>query len=292
MALFAQLLVNGLVAGAIYGLVASGFALVFYVTKALHFAHGAIVALAAYSFYQLYTRMGINFWVSLLGAIILSVLLGLLVNWAIYRPLMRRKASGAVLLIASLAALIVGNDLVLLLFGSSVKPINIAAASDSHIIAGAAITSFQIVILAVAVALFFGLWFLMQKTKLGKAMRAVSDNREVAQSVGISPERVYLATFVIASVLAGIAGVMNGIDQILFPNMGTLLIVGAFAATVVGGLGKVYSAIVGGFVIGIVENVAIISLPSGYKGTIIFSLLFIFLIFRPQGLFGNREGQN
>lgn len=289
MALLAQLLVNGLVAGSIYGLVASGFALVFYVTKALHFAHGAIVAIAAYTFYLFYTQLGINFWLSLFGAVAVAALLGILVNWGVYRPLRQRKASSAVLLIASLAALVIGNNLILLVFGSSVKPINVAVAKESNLIAGTAITSFQVAILAVAAVLIFGLWFLLQKTRLGKAMRAVSDNKDVAQTVGINPERVYLVTFVVASILAGIAGVLNGIDQILAPQIGTTLIIMAFAATVIGGLGKVYAAVIGGLIVGVVENLGILFLPSGYKGAIVMALLFVFLIFKPQGLFGGRE---
>ena len=129
----------------------------------------------------------------------------------------------------------------------------------------------------------------MKKTKLGKSMRALADNKDVAQVVGINPEKVYSYTFIIASFLAAIAGILIGLDQNLFPRLGFVFIVKGFISAVVGGINSVPGAIVGGFFIGLVENLGIWFLPSGYKDAISFTILLIFLIFRPQGILGRKE---
>ena len=132
----------------------------------------------------------------------------------------------------------------------------------------------------------------MKKTRIGKAMRAVSDNRNVAEIVGISSERFYSWSFVVGSFIAGIAGILIGLEQNLEPMMGTGLIIKGFTAAIIGGIGNVYGAILGALILGLAENFGIWYLPSGYKDAIAFVILFIFLLFRPKGLFGiKKEGE-
>jgi len=130
----------------------------------------------------------------------------------------------------------------------------------------------------------------LKKTKLGKSMRALADNKDVAQVVGINPEKVYSYTFIIASFLAAIAGILIGLDQNLFPALGFTFVVKGFISAVVGGINFVPGSIVGGYFIGIVENLGIWFLPSGYKDAISFTILLIFLLFRPQGILGKKDG--
>jgi branched-chain amino acid transport system permease protein len=148
----------------------------------------------------------------------------------------------------------------------------------------------QVAIIGSAMALFCSLFLFMKKARLGKAMRAVADNKDVAEVAGISSERIYRWTFVIASAMAGVAGVLVGLEQNLQPTMGTNLIIRGFTGAVIGGISSVPGAILGSFILGLVENFGIWFLPSGYKDGIAFLILFIFLLFRPEGLLGRRRG--
>lgn len=281
-----QLILNGLIAGAMYALVASGFSLIYRVTKFMNFAHGAVVLFAAYFAYYFSDVLGLNFFLSALITIILSAFLGFLINFVVYRQLRKRKASNAVMLISSLALLIFFNGLILALFGSSVKSYDFSRYNAIFDLGLFRITSVQIVIISFALLMLLFIWLIIKKTKLGKAMRAISDNRDVAQTAGINPERVYSWTFFIASFLAGIAGVLIGLEQNLNTQIGTSWGISGFTAAVIGGANSVPGSVLGSFLLGLVENFGIWYLPSGYKGAIAFGLLFIFLLFRPQGILG------
>lgn len=287
MGLAAQLIANGLIAGAIYALVASGFSLIYNVTKMLHFAHGAVLALSAYFVYT-FSIAHISFTFAVLFTLITTIIAGEIVNHAVYRPLRARKASSAVLLISSLAAMIFLNAFILAVWGADIKTLSLAQKTTTYEIAGVLITNIQIAIIITALVFLLALWWLMKKTKLGKAMRALADNKDVAQTVGINPEKLYTITFAVGSVLAAVAGILIGLEQNLNPTMGTALIIKGFTGAVVGGLLNVPGAILGSLLLGIVENVGIWWLPSGYKDAIAFGLLFIFLLFRPQGILGKK----
>ncbi len=286
MAIASQLILNGIIAGAIYSLVASGFSLIYSVTKVMHFAHGAVLAFAAYLFYTFAVLSGLNFWFAILLTLICSSFAGALMNWFIYRQLRRRKASSAVLLIASIALMTLLNAVVLAVWGADVKTVPVFNPVFDFL--GARITFVQVVIIVVSVFLLLFLWWLMKYTKLGKAMRAVADNKDVAMTVGINPERIYTYTFMIGSFLAGVAGVLIGIEQNLYPQMGISLVIKGFTGAVIGSLASVPGSVLGSMILGLVENIGIWWLPSGYKDAIAFVLLFIFLLFRPSGLLGVR----
>ena len=284
MAIATQLILNGVIAGAIYALVATGFSLIYSVTKFMHFAHGSVLALGAYLMYTFAVMSGLNFWLSIVLTLICSCIAGVLMDWMVYRPLRKRKASGAVLLIASIALMTLVNALVLAFWGADVK--TIATRNPVFDVVGARITFIQILIIVVSALLLLALWWLMKKTKLGKAMRAVADNKDVAQTVGINPERIYTYTFIIGSFLAGVAGILIGIEQNLYPQMGISLVIKGFTGSVIGSLASVPGSVLGSLILGLVENIGIWWLPSGYKDAIAFVLLFIFLLFKPSGLLG------
>lgn len=281
-----QLLINGLIAGAIYALVASGFSLIYSTNKFIHFAHGSVIAFSAYILYFLFSVLGINFGFSVVLAIAFASLLGYGLNIAVYKQLRKKKTSSVILLIASVGLLILLESLILLLFGADVKTIGFIKVSKGMEFLGAIITPLQLFIIISSLVLLAGLFLFMKKTKLGKAMRAVSDNKDVAEIVGISSEKIYSWSFIIGSAIAGIAAILIGLEQNLEPTMGTNLMIKGFAAAIIGGIGSVHGAVLGAFLLGIVENFGIWYLPSGYKDAIAFVLLFIFLLFRPQGILG------
>jgi branched-chain amino acid transport system permease protein len=287
---FAQFVVNGIIAGSIYALVASGFSLIYSINKFVHFAHGGVIAFSAYFMFFLFMLLKLDFWLSFVLTIFFSSLLGFLMNLFFYKPLRKRKASPTILLIASFALLILFESLILIFFGADVKTISFIKTAKGMEVLGAIITPLQLIIIATSVFLFVFLMIFMKKAKIGKAMRAVSDNKEVAEILGIPSEKIYAYSFVIGSLIAGIAAILVGMEQNIEPTMGTNLMVKGFTGAILGGIGSVPGSVLGSLLLGIIENLGIIYLPSGYKDAIAFLILFIFLLFRPQGILGIKKG--
>ena len=287
MSIAAQLIVNGIIAGAVYATVAAGFSLIYRVCSFMHFAHGAILAMCAYLFYALGVKAGLPFWAAILLTLPLSGFIGVASDFLFYRPLRKRKASSAVLLIASIALMTFLNSLILAIWGADVKTIPVT--NPVFDLFGARVTLIQLVIIGASIVLLALLYLLMTKTRLGKAMRAVADNKAVAETVGIHPETMYASAIFVGSVLAGVSGILLGIEQNLYPAMGFSLTIKGFTGAVIGSLSSVPGAVLGSFILGLIENIGIWFLPSGYKDAISFVLLFVFLLFRPQGLLGKRK---
>lgn len=290
MILLSQLIVNGLIAGSIYALVASGFSLIYSTNRFMHFAHGISVVVGGYILFTLFSLAGIPFFLACLSTLILSGLFGLGTYRGIYLQLQKRKASNVILLIASIATLILFQNLIQLIFGANVKTIGYVKVTKGANILGATITPLQITIIIASLILLVSLYLFMGKTKLGRNMRAVADNKELASIIGINHRRVADYSFIIGSCLAGIAGILIGLEQNLYPTMGTMLIIRGFTGAVIGSIEFVPGAIVGSYILGLAENLGIAVLPSGYKDAIAFVLLFIFLLFKPNGLFGVSKG--
>ena len=289
MSLFLQLLINGLIAGSIYSLVAAGFSLIYSVNKFVHFAHGCTIAVSAYTLYFLFSALKIDFYLSVILAVIFGGLFGLFMLKSVYEPLSNKKASGLILLTASVALLILFESIILLIFGADVKTINFIKVEKGMEFFGAIITPLQVVIIVSALVLLLALYLFMKKTKLGKAMRAVADNKDVAEIMGISSKKIFAWSFVIGSLIAGFGGVLVGLEQNLEPTMGTNLMIKGFTGAIVGGVGSVPGAVLGSFLLGLAENFGIWYLPSGYKDAIAFVILFIFLLFKPEGILGIKK---
>jgi len=286
---FTQLLLNGLIAGAIYSLVAAGFSLIYSTNKFIDLSHGIVIAVGAYGLFHFFESLSLGIGLSIILAILLAVVFGLILNILVYKPLRVRMASSVILLIASLGVLFFTEALIQMIFGASIKTIGYIEVAKGIEIFDGVITPLQILIIVVSVVLFIGLLIFMKKTKTGIAMRAVADNPEVSEIVGISTETIYTKTIIIASFIGGIAGVLIALEQNLVPGMGFTLIIKGFIGAVIGGIGSVPGAILGSFLLGLVENFGIWYLPSGYKDAIAFVLLVAFLLFRPQGILGIKK---
>ncbi len=288
--MFMQLLANGLIAGAIYALIAAGFSLIYKTNKFVHFAHGSVIVAGGYLLYLFYSLIGINFWISVILTIISTALVGLLLNYIVYAKLRERKASPTIMLIASVGLLILIESLVLLIFSADAKTIGFLKVAKGISLFGAIITPLQIVIIITAILLLGFLLWLMKNSSLGKAMRAVSDDKNLSEVLGINTKKIYNYSFIIGSAIAGIAGILVALEQNLEPSMGSNLMIKGFTGAIIGGVSSVPGAILGAFLLGIVENFGIWFLPSGYKDAIAFGLLFIFLLFKPDGLLGIKKG--
>ncbi len=286
MSLFGQLFVNGLIAGSIYALVSCGFALIYNTNKFMHFAHGSIVVISGYIIFTLYSILGLNFFYAAVSTVIYAGFLGFMINRLVYVPLQKRKASGVILLIASVSVLILFQNVMQIIFGPEVKDLNYIEIKEGYVFLGANVTSLQIVIMIFSVFLFFCLYYFMKKTRVGKNMRAVSDNKELANIVGIDNQKISDLSFMIGSAIAGLAGVLIALEQNVSPTMGTNLIIKGFSGAVIGGISSIPASILGAYLVGIAENLGIYFIPSGFKEAVSFLLLFLFLLFKPEGLIG------
>ncbi|MFH1650280.1 MAG: branched-chain amino acid ABC transporter permease [Candidatus Woesearchaeota archaeon] len=287
--IFVQLLFNSLIIGSIYALVASGFSMIYGTNRFIHFAHGSSVAAAGYIMFLLFVILGIPFWASIPLTILAASGLGYLMFVGIYAPMRQRHSSNVVLLIASVGILILVENLILMLFGADVKSIQRFPLHGISVF-GAIITPLQLVIFIVSIAILVGLFLMMKRTALGRHMRAVADNPELARIMGVNSRRIQGYSFLIGSALAGVAGILIGLEQNLEPTMGTMLMVKGFTGAVIGGVTSIPASVVGSYLLGLAENYGIWYLPSGYKDAIAFGLLFIFLLFRPTGIFGINKG--
>ncbi|MBT4221140.1 MAG: branched-chain amino acid ABC transporter permease [Candidatus Magasanikbacteria bacterium] len=288
--IFNQLLVNGIIAGSIYSLIASGFSLIYSANRFVHFAHGTVAAAGAYMLYTLFTLWGVPFYIAAISTIIGTALLGIFIFGGIYRTLQKRKSSVIILMIASLGILILLENTLLLTFGGDVKTIGFLEVVKGTEIFGAIITPLQQVIVGVSVISFAALWIFVKYTKQGKIMRAVADNLELAKINGINTKKVQYIGFGIGSALAGLAGVLIALEQNVNPTMGTGLMLKGFTGAIIGGITSLPGAVLGSYLLGIIENFGIWYLPSGYKDAIAFVLLLLFLLVRPQGILGIKKG--
>lgn len=285
-----QLLVNGLIAGSIYALVAAGFSLIYSVNRFVHFAHGAVVTVSAYLLYTFFSLFGLNFFLACGLTIISGALLGWLMHAALYKPLRNRGGSNAVLLVASIGLMIFLENLMLLIFGADVKTVGFLKVREGLHIAGVIVTPLQLVIIGASVLLLVGLWFFLNRTKMGMVLRAVADDAELARISGIDAHHVHIWSYMVGSGLAAFAAIFVALEQNIEPIMGTMLIVKGFTGAVIGGVTSVPGAIVGSYLLGMVENFGIWWLPSGWKDAIAFTLLFLFLLIKPSGIFGVSKG--
>jgi branched-chain amino acid transport system permease protein len=281
-----QLILNAIIAGSIYGLVAVGFTVIFRAVTFFHFAHGVVYAAGAYFCYTAAVSLGLNPIISFFCALILAGAVGIVIDRLIYSPLRSQKAPNLVFLIASFGVFIFLQNLIQLIYGAQVLTLRTGPVKEGHHFLGTVITDVQILIIGLSLVLFFLCWLFVQGTKLGKAIRAVSDDPVGARVVGINSERIILAAFAIGSVLAGAAGILVSLETNLEPTMGLNAILKGIIASIVGGIGSIPGALSGGLFLGLAENLGIWKIPAAWKDTIAFAILIIFLLFRPSGIMG------
>ncbi len=281
-----QLLINGIIAGSIYALVALGFSVIYRTVKFFHFAHGIVYTAGAYIAYTLAIQLGINFIIAFILSMLFCAILGVLIDRSVYLPLRRKGASNLIFLLASFGVFVFLQNLIQLIYGAQILSLRTGPVKEGYHIFSAVITPIQIIILVVSVVLMLGLWTFIKKTKLGKAMRAVSDDLIAANVVGINPEKTIRLSFLLGSALAGAAGVLIALETNLEPTMGFSAILKGIIASIIGGIGNIPGAMLGGFFLGMAENLGIAWIPSGWKDAIAFAILIIFLLIRPNGIFG------
>jgi branched-chain amino acid transport system permease protein len=263
-----------------------GYTLVYGVLGFINFAHGDVAMIGAYVTLLLATMLGLPLPVAILGAMAAAALLGVAIERVAYRPL--RRAHRLAPLISAIAVSLTLESAALLLWGADIRTFRLPVATGRQF-GPFFVTPVQLVILATAVGTMLVLQLLLRRTALGKAIRATADNLPVAAIVGIDTDRVIAAVFALGSALAALAATLLALEANLHPTVGILMGVKAFAAVVLGGIGSVPGALVGGFAIGIAENLGVWYLPTVWKDAIAYAILVLTLLHRPQGLFGTRE---
>lgn len=282
---FIQLILNSVIAGALYGLVTLGFNLIYGTTKFFNLAHGVMATIGGYTVFYFTKILGLEIYVAVILGVVLAGLVGYGLDKFIYLPLRKRKASNMVLLVASLGAATALQAIIAIIFTSQFKTLfgKIAAKSIYEILGGL-ITQTQLTILISLAVIFTGLVLLLYKTQFGKAVRAISDDEEAARIVGINTDKIIGYVFFIGSAIAGLAGILVGFDTGIEPTMGLSLLLKGVIASIVGGVGNIYGGVLGAFLLGFVENFGIWKISGGWKDAIAFALLIVFLILRPRGI--------
>jgi branched-chain amino acid transport system permease protein len=286
-----QQLVNGLSLGSIYALIALGYTMVYGVLRLINFAHGDVYMVGAYAGYYLSHKLQgkepslISAILVMLGAMAACALLGVVIERFAYRPV--RRAPRLTLLIMAIGVSLFIENAGQLVFGPDPKFFpSLAPRMDVHV-AGMRITSEQITVIVVSFLLMIGLRFFILRTRTGKAMRAVSYNLDTAKLMGISTDRIIAVTFALGSALAAAGGVLIGMQiPKIDPLMGIMYGLKAFVAAVLGGIGNVPGAVIGGLLIGTSEVMVVGYLSSTYRDAIAFGILILVLLIRPQGILG------
>jgi branched-chain amino acid transport system permease protein len=284
-----QLAINGLIAGSIYALVALGFTIIYGTVKFFHFAHGAVYAVGAYLAWLAVSHMGMQIIPAVIFACLLAGALGVLIDLAIYRPLRARKSPNLIFLLASFGIFVFLNNALQLTFGTDIKSLRTGLVIEGHHVLGAVITDIQITIFIICLILALALVIFVKATRLGKAIQAVADDPMAASIVGIHSERIIQISFFLGSMLAGAAGILVSLETNIEPTMGMNAILKGIIAAVIGGIGSVPGALVGGLLIGLAENLGIWNISAGWKDAIAFAILVVFLLFRPRGIFGRES---
>ena len=291
---FIQQLINGLSLGSIYALIALGYTMVYGILKFINFAHGEIFMLGAYSGFYLANSLGVKSpsipmaLLIMLLAMIITACIGVIIEKLAYKPL--RNSSKLTVLITAIGVSLFLQYTGQLLFGADPKSFPTIIENVSFNVYGATIGSNQIVVLVSSTLLMIALRVIVMKTKMGIAIRAVSNNLTAASLMGININNVISFTFIIGSALAGAAGILYSINySSIDPLMGMLPGLKAFIAAVLGGIGNFPGASVGGLIIGLVETFTVGYLSPTYRDAIAFAILIIILLVKPTGLFGKKE---
>jgi branched-subunit amino acid ABC-type transport system permease component len=286
-----QLVANGLVTGSIIAIAAIGLSLVYGILKIVNFAHGEYLTFGAYMALVVNVTLGGHMVAAVLFAMAATALLGVVLEFVLWRPMRTRGAGIMSLFIVAIGLALVLRHVIFLVWGASPQKFDVDV-FQVYDLGPIRLSLSQIVAIAIAFSAIVLVGLMLAKTRLGKAMRAVSDNRELASVAGIDIDRVIVYTWILGAALAGLGGVLLGLVQGAFtPNMGFVVLLPIFAAVVLGGVGSAYGALVGGIVLGLVMEISTWDtlaggVPGVYKPVVAFLVLIATLLFRPQGVFG------
>jgi branched-chain amino acid transport system permease protein len=281
-----QLAANGIIAGSVYGMVGLGFGLIYATARFFHFAHGAVYVAGAYLAFALLRMAGLP--LALVVPLVLTgtALLGASLELLVYRPLRRRRATPRVMLIASLGVFVTVQNVIALAFGADTKVLRDNAAQLGRELFGARFTDVQAAIVMMNLLLCLVVWCGLRLTEWGRYLRAMMDDAELALVVGLPSRRLMLFVFAFGSALAGAAALLVGFDTDLTPSVGFWTVLMAITSFIIGGVGNPTGAVWGGLVVGLIQHMSGALVPAKWERTVVFVVLILFLVLRPQGVAG------
>ncbi len=282
-----QLVVNGVVLGCIIALSAIGLSMTYRILNFANLAHGDFVTFGAYAAFLFSALWGVNFLLAFILAIAATSLFSVLLDVVIWRRMRSKGANRTALMILSIGLAISLRNLLVFSFGPNIKRYPMPL-KEGISIGGVVVTGYQLAVVAVALVLMLAIHRLLTKTTMGKAMRALSDNADLARVSGIDVDRVIRLTWAIGMALAAAAGVLYGLITNINPTMGWFMVIPIFSAAILGGIGNPYGAMLGGMVIGLSQELSTLVLPSEYKIAVSFFIMIAVLLRRPQGIMGGR----
>jgi branched-chain amino acid transport system permease protein len=282
-----QQLVNGVILGGAYALISVGMTMIFGIMNISNFAHGTIYMLGGYCVYFLSTVLRQPFLLAVAMAMFAVGLIGIAIERIVFRPVYGAPVLNDLLIALGLSFVLENGAL--LLWGSQTKSVPTPYTDIVFRFVGVSVTLQRLIVLVASVVLIGALYLFLERTRYGKAIVATSQNPKGAALVGIDLDHVYMMTFAISSALAAAAGALLAPLFYVFPTMGSMPLLKAFVVVVLGGMGNVQGAVVGGFLVGIAESLGGAYLSSDYKNVFAFIILIAVLLIRPQGLFGKGE---
>ena len=282
-----QTLISGLSLGSIYALIALGYTMVYGIAKMLNFAHGDIIMVGAYAVITAVFTMGLPPFIAILISIALCALLGIVIEFLAYRPL--RQAQPLAVLITAIGVSYLLQNLALLIYGSEQKAFPTIVALPTVHIGGVYIDGITLATLVVTAVIMVALSLFINKTRMVKAMRAVSEDKEAAELMGISVNRTITVTFAIGSALAGVAAIFSvAAYTYIPPTTGAMPGIKAFTAAVFGGIGSIPGAMLGGILLGVIEQLSKTYISTLWADAIVFGVLVVVLVVKPTGLLGKK----
>ena len=283
-----QQIVNALSLGCVYALFALGFTLVFGVLGVINLSHGAIFMVGAYAALQVVTKLSFPLWASLITAFVVSGVAGVLIDVLVLKPLRRRNAPHLIPMIATIGIAIFLNNAAQGLFGAENLRFPSEVVPDQQLhFAGVQISVLEVAIIVLSFILMGGLLLVMRKTQLGRALRAIAESPKAAALLGINVEGLFYLTSATAAALGGISGVLIALySNAVFPLMGQPMLHKGIAVIILGGMGDIRGALIGGLFLGFAEVMSVAYIGSTMRDAVAFGLLFIVLVLRPQGMFG------
>jgi neutral amino acid transport system permease protein len=279
-----QLIVNGIVLGSIIALAAIGLTMVYGVLNFANFSHADFMALGAYIAFVLNAVLGINLIISFFIAIAISGAIGVLLDFLVWKPMRKKNADLVSLIIISIGLALIVRNSIIFIWGGSTRNFDLPVRKGIEML-GVTVTHNQLIGMGTAILFMVMVHYFLKHTKMGKAMRAISDDINLARVSGIDADKVIMWMWFVGIGLAGAAGILYGLETTIRPNMGWFLILPMFAAVILGGIGNPYGAMVGGMVIGLSQELSILILPSEYKMGVSLAIMILVLLFKPEGLF-------
>ena len=284
MEIFVQSLISGILIGGVYALIGIGLTIIFGVMRIINFAHGDLLMLGMYATFYLFTLAKVDPFVSVLLTITLMFMFGAVLQKVLINRILGALPQNQILLTIGLG-LIMSNS-IMLAFTSDYKILTTTYSSSSVKLAGISISTPLVISFAITCAITVALYWFLLKTDIGQAIRATAQDREAARLMGINVKRMSIIAFGLGAALAGTAGSLISPTYYIFPQVGSAFTLKAFVITVLGGMGSIVGATLGGVLIGVAESIGGVYLGSGWKEVIVMVLFLLVLLFKPSGLFG------